>query len=85
MGVATVGRKGVSWGWNNKGVAQIVAAWFVAPAIAGGFASIIFLITEFAVLRRKDSVRAGLLMIPVYFGITSGILAMLIVWKGGTY
>jgi phosphate/sulfate permease len=83
VGIATIGSDGVSWSWRKKGVAQVVAAWFIAPAIAGAFASIIFLITEYGVLRRKNSLHAGLLMIPVYFGVTSGILTMLIVWKGG--
>ena len=81
MGIATLGANGVVWGWS--GVAQIFAAWFVAPAIAGGFASIIFLITKYGVLKRANSFRNGLISIPFYFALTSGILTMLIVWKGG--
>ncbi|KAI9870092.1 MAG: hypothetical protein M1830_004699 [Pleopsidium flavum] len=80
VGVATLGADGVVWGW--KGVAQVFAAWVIAPAIAGAFAAIIFSITKYGVLKRKNPFKAGLIMIPVYFAITSGVLTMLIVWKG---
>lgn len=82
MGVATLGADGVVWGWEGKGVAQIFASWFVAPAIAGAFASIIFLITKYGVLKRSNPLRWGFIMVPMYFGLTSGILTMVIVWKG---
>ncbi|RPA95113.1 phosphate transporter [Choiromyces venosus 120613-1] len=82
MGVASLGVDGVVWGWEGKGVAQILASWVVAPAIAAAFASIIFLITKYGVLRRSQPLKWGFVMVPVYFAITSGILTMLIVWKG---
>ena len=44
-GIAALGADGVNWGW--KGVSQVFAAWVIAPAIAGGFAAIIFLITKY--------------------------------------
>lgn len=81
VGIATLGADGVQWGWN--GVAQIFAAWVIAPAIAGAFAAIVFSITKYGVLKRKNPFRAGLLSVPFYFALTSGILTMLIVWKGG--
>lgn len=81
VGIATLGGDGVIWGWD--GVAQIFAAWVIAPGIAGCFGAIIFLITKYGVLKRKNSFRAGLYSIPIYFALTSGILTMLIVWKGG--
>ncbi|KAI9758732.1 MAG: Na+/Pi symporter [Candelina submexicana] len=80
VGIAALGADGVQWGW--KGVAQIFAAWFVAPAIAGCFGAIVFSITKYGVLKRKDPFKAGLIQIPFYFALTSGILTMLIVWKG---
>ncbi|KAI9796362.1 MAG: Na+/Pi symporter [Piccolia ochrophora] len=80
VGVAALGAEGVVWGW--KGVAQIFAAWFIAPGISAAFAAIIFSLTKYLVFKAKNPLRAGLLMIPVYFGVTSGILTMVIVWKG---
>lgn len=83
MGIATLGGDGVLWAWKGgKGVTGIFASWFIAPAIAGAFAAIIFLITKHGVLKRKDPLKWGFVMVPIYFGFTSGILTMLIVWKG---
>lgn len=82
MGVATLGADGVVWGWEGKGVAQIFASWFIAPAISGAFASVIFLITKYGVLKRSNPLKWGFIMVPLYFGLTSGILTMVIVWKG---
>lgn len=74
----------MQWAYNDgKGVASIVSAWFIAPAIAGGFAIIVFLITKYGVLERKRPLRAGFMMVPFYFAVTAGILTMVIVFKGG--
>ncbi|KAF1986501.1 putative phosphate-repressible Na+/phosphate cotransporter Pho89 [Aulographum hederae CBS 113979] len=82
MGVATVGANGVNWGWS--GVSQVFAAWAIAPGIAGAFASIIFLITKFGVMKRSNPVRNAFFTVPVYFFLTSALLTMLIVWKGAS-
>jgi sodium-dependent phosphate transporter len=81
-GIATLGWQGPVWGWNNgQGIAAIISSWFIAPLVAGGFATIIYLITKFTVLNSKNSLRNGMIAIPVYFGFTLGILTMMIVWK----
>jgi solute carrier family 20 (sodium-dependent phosphate transporter) len=82
MGVAALGKDGVVWGWEGKGVAQIIASWVIAPAIAGAFAAALFLFTKYGVLLRKNPLKWGFMMVPFYFGLTSAILTMLIVWKG---
>ncbi|CCH44763.1 Phosphate permease PHO89 [Wickerhamomyces ciferrii] len=79
-GIAAVGAKNIHWGWN--GFSQIVASWFIAPAIAGCFAAIFFLISKYTVLERKHSLRNGLILMPVLIFATFAILTMLIVWKG---
>jgi phosphate/sulfate permease len=60
-------------------------AWIIAPALAGLFASIIFLITKYAVLVRQNPVLKGLFLVPVYSAVTASLIAMLLVWKGGSY
>ncbi|BFZ62921.1 Na+/Pi symporter [Saitoella coloradoensis] len=80
VGIAANGGKGVKWGYN--GVARIISSWVIAPFIAASFALIIFILTKYCVLKRKDPLRAGFIAIPIYFGFTSGILTMMIVWKG---
>ncbi|PWW80209.1 phosphate transporter [Tuber magnatum] len=82
MGIAALGADGVVWGWEGKGVAQIFASWVIAPAIAGAFAALIFSVTKYGVLKRSQPLKWGFVMVPIYFAITSGILTMLIVWKG---
>lgn len=72
MGVATVGAKQISWGWS--GVAQVFAAWAIAPGLSGIFGAIIFTITKYGVLKRENPVRAAFFMVPVYFAFTTGIL-----------
>lgn len=79
-GIAAVGGDNIHWGWN--GFSQIVASWFIAPAIAGAFASIIFLISKYAVLERKHDVRNGFVLMPILIYLTLSILTMLITWKG---
>lgn len=72
IGVAAVGVEGVNWGW--KGVSQVFAAWAIAPGISAVFASILFLITKYGVLRRKNPVMMALIAVPIYAGITAGLL-----------
>ncbi|ETN43658.1 uncharacterized protein HMPREF1541_02817 [Cyphellophora europaea CBS 101466] len=77
---ATIGANGVDWSW--EGVSQVFAAWGIAPCIAGAFGAIVFLITKYGVLERKNPLICGFWMIPFYFGVTSAVLTMSIVWKG---
>lgn len=82
-GIATLGWQGPLWGWNKgQGIAGIIASWFIAPMIAGAFSVIIYLLTKYLVLKTKKPLRNGMIAIPIYFGITLGILTMMIVWKG---
>lgn len=81
--IAARGAKNIHWGWD--GVAQIIALWFIAPIIAGLFASIIFLISKYGVLEVKDintSIRNALILVPIMVFAAFSILTMLIVWKG---
>ncbi|KAF8752118.1 Sodium-dependent phosphate transporter 1 [Rhizoctonia solani] len=76
--------KSIKWGWNGNGVAFVFASWVIAPAVAGGFAAIVFLLTKFVVLNRDGdaSVKYGLMFAPIYFFVVSGVLTMAILWKG---
>ncbi|KAK9459709.1 phosphate transporter [Lipomyces oligophaga] len=81
VGVACFGRDGVVWGWS--GFSQIVASWFIAPAIAGAFAAILFMITKYGVLERGDkALRNAFYLLPVYYCFTASVLCLVIVWKG---
>ena len=72
MAIATVGGENLDWGWN--GISQVFAAWAIAPALAGAFGAIIFSITKYGVMKRKNPVKAALVSVPFYFALTSGLL-----------
>jgi sodium-dependent phosphate transporter len=81
--IAAKGASNIHWGWN--GVSQIIASWFIAPIIAGCFASIVFLISKYGVLEIKDSrnaLRNAFVLVPILVFSAFAILTMLIVWKG---
>lgn len=82
VGIASAGPKGVNWSF--KGVSSVFAAWGIAPGISAGFGAIIFLITKYGVMRRNNPVMKAFIMVPIYFFITGFLLALLIVWKGGS-
>ncbi|KAL4805408.1 phosphate transporter [Aspergillus unguis] len=86
MGIAILGADGVQW-WGgdiNSGVVQVFLAWVIAPVISAAFASIIFMATKHAILLRENPAMKALTTIPFYFFLTCTLLAMLIVWKGGS-
>ena len=65
-----------------EGVSQVFAAWVIAPVISGIFGAIVFNIAKYTILKRKNPVRSGLIMLPIFFAFTAGVLTMVIVWKG---
>ncbi|KAF9023893.1 putative Sodium:inorganic phosphate symporter [Hymenopellis radicata] len=83
IGVAVGGKDAVNWGWNDgKGLATIFAGFLIAPGISAVFAAIIYLLTKYLVLVRKNSLRAGFIAAPVFFFTVTAILTMVIVYKG---
>ncbi|KAE8405023.1 phosphate transporter [Aspergillus pseudonomiae] len=85
MGIALLGADNIIW-WGgdiNSGVVQVFLAWIIAPLLSGVAASLIFLITKYGILLRSNSALKALYTVPFYFLLTSALLTMLIVWKGG--
>jgi sodium-dependent phosphate transporter len=83
VGISAYGTSAVNWGWDNRGVAQIVTSWLVSPAVAGTLATIIYLLTRQFVFKAKDTLRAGIFAIPIYFTITTFIASFYVVTKNG--
>ncbi|KAL4863174.1 hypothetical protein BDV12DRAFT_177806 [Aspergillus spectabilis] len=86
MGIALLGADGVIW-WGgdiNSGVVQVFLAWVIAPFCSAAFGAIIFLVTKYGILTRSNPALRALYTIPFYFFVTCTLLAMLIVWKGGS-
>ena len=76
-GVALGGTGAVQWGWNNaKGLGAIFAGMLIAPLLSAGFGAIVYLVSKYAVLERKNPIRAGLMISPLYFFTVAAVLTM---------
>jgi solute carrier family 20 (sodium-dependent phosphate transporter) len=83
VGVATVGAKGVQWGWNKgQGLGAIFGGLVLAPFISGCFASVIFLLVKYVVHARKNPVPWAVWTSPFFFLIAGTICSLSIVYKG---
>lgn len=86
VGVATAGADSVRWGWyGGKGLATIFAGFIIAPAIAGGFGAILYLLVKYTVLVRKNlnvQIFAALSFGPFVFFLTAAVMTMAIIFKG---
>lgn len=83
VGVATVGAGKVQWGWyGGKGLGAIFAGLFMAPAIAAGFAGIIFMLIKLIVHMRKNPAPVAVYTSPFWFLVAGTICTLSIVYKG---
>lgn len=83
IGVGIALQLHVKWGWESNSVSQIAASWGIAPVIAAGFGAIIMLSIRLLVHSRIDPLKAALRMLPFYYALTAGILALFVVMDGG--
>jgi len=86
VGIAAFGPDGVNWGFDGsfEGFGGIVASWFISPILAGILASIIYLSVKFFVLSQPDEVsfQRGIKTLPIYGGVTFGIIGGFMIFKG---
>ncbi|KAF5004171.1 hypothetical protein FDECE_9309 [Fusarium decemcellulare] len=83
VGIATVGASKVEWGWNGgQGLGAIFAGLGMAPAIAGCFGAIIFMLVKMVVHVRKNPVPWAVWTSPFFFLIAGTICTLSIVYKG---
>ncbi|KAI8065862.1 phosphate transporter [Gongronella butleri] len=79
-GIAAFGADSLKWEWG--GISSIVTSWFLSPIASGLVGALLYTIVKFAVLRRADSFKWGLRMVPVLFFFTTTIEAFYIIYKG---
>uniref|UniRef100_A0A183CER7 Phosphate transporter n=1 Tax=Globodera pallida TaxID=36090 RepID=A0A183CER7_GLOPA len=72
------GLEGVSW----KTVVKITLSWMLSPVISGFVSASLYMIVDFAVLRRRNPVKCGLRALPVFyfFCIACNIFAVVYPW-----
>jgi phosphate/sulfate permease len=78
-GISAFGGGSIEWGWD--GVGSIIASWFISPIASGIVAAIIYMITKYAILRRVESFKWGIRLVPVYFFFTAAIEIFYIIYK----
>jgi len=86
IGIAAFGSDGVTWGFDGGlgGFGGIFASWFISPCIAGILGGIIFISVKIFVLSQPDDISfaRGMRSLPVYAGITFGIVGGFMIFKG---
>lgn len=83
VGIATVGTKGVRWGWHQgNGIGAIFAGLLMAPVCSAAFGAIIFMLIKLTVHMRKDSVRSAVWTSPIFFLIAGVVCTLSVVYKG---
>ncbi|CAI6003614.1 unnamed protein product [Closterium sp. NIES-65] len=85
VGISAYGKDAVNWGWEGRGVAQIATSWVLAPCLAGVLAAAVYTITLFAVMNRRNSLRAGIWAVPFYFTITSFIVSFYVISRNSRW
>ena len=84
IGVGFAAESPIKWAWEDGSVSQVAASWGIAPAIAAGFSAVIFGTLKYSVLERKDPLKWGMRLIPVYLATTAAILALFIMIEAPT-
>ncbi|MDP8238408.1 MAG: anion permease [Candidatus Hatepunaea meridiana] len=78
FGIVACGFESICWGK----VARIAMSWVVSP-IGGGIAAYAtFRVIQNRILERRNPVAAASKMVPVFVGLTGGILALSMLYKG---
>ncbi|VUC30226.1 unnamed protein product [Clonostachys rosea] len=83
VGIATVGVKGVRWGWyDGNGIGAIFAGLLMAPVCSAAFGAIIFMLIKVTVHMRTDCVTWAVWTSPFFFLIAGTICTLSVVYKG---
>eukprot|EP00899_Mesostigma_viride_P014179 jgi/Mesvir1/22762/Mv14157-RA.7 len=86
VGISFRGKDGINWGNWEVGVYSILVGWAVSPAIAGGCAACLYLITKYTVLHPRwfgtDTYKKARIAMPFYVFGAVMIIAFFMVYKG---
>uniref|UniRef100_A0A1I8EG78 Phosphate transporter n=1 Tax=Wuchereria bancrofti TaxID=6293 RepID=A0A1I8EG78_WUCBA len=63
FGLMTRGIIGIQW----RKIVHIVASWFMSPILSGVVSSILYIVLDHSVLRRKNPFRCGLRALPIFY------------------
>ncbi|VDN54478.1 unnamed protein product [Dracunculus medinensis] len=63
FGLVMKGNHGIHW----RKIIEIVSSWFISPIFSGFVSCVLYIIVDFAVLRRKNPFRCGLTALPIFY------------------
>jgi sodium-dependent phosphate transporter len=72
------GPNGINW-WD---IGKIVISWVSSPCLAGAASFTMFFLVRFFILRRTNSLQLGFRFLPFFYGVTLGVLAFFVIYKG---
>ncbi|KHJ79530.1 hypothetical protein OESDEN_20821 [Oesophagostomum dentatum] len=82
---ATLGFSVVLRGFNGirwMKIVNIVVSWFLSPALSGTISVILYLIVDFAVLRRENPFECGLRALPIFYFVCIAFNVLMVTWDG---
>ncbi|KHJ92686.1 phosphate transporter family protein, partial [Oesophagostomum dentatum] len=82
---ATLGFSIVLRGFNGirwMKIVNIVVSWFLSPALSGTISVILYLIVDFAVLRRENPFECGLRALPIFYFVCIAFNVLMVTWDG---
>lgn len=77
-GIAAAGLSAVSW----TDIFIIAFGWVVSPIAGGAIAALLLFLTQVAITRRMDKLRAARTWVPVFVAVMAGTFAMYLADKG---
>ncbi|KAK6755912.1 hypothetical protein RB195_014354 [Necator americanus] len=72
------GTEGINW----SEIYTIIASWFVSPALSGTISVVLYLIVDFAVLRRNHPFECGLRALPIFYFFVISFNVFMVTWDG---
>ncbi|EYC42630.1 hypothetical protein Y032_0523g2916 [Ancylostoma ceylanicum] len=72
------GTEGINW----DAIYTIIASWFLSPALSGTISVILYLIVDFAVLRRNHPFECGLRSLPIFYFVVISFNVFMATWDG---
>uniref|UniRef100_A0A914E6I6 Phosphate transporter n=1 Tax=Acrobeloides nanus TaxID=290746 RepID=A0A914E6I6_9BILA len=72
------GWKGIHW----EMIVEIVVSWLVSPVLSGLTSIILYMIVDFTVLRRKEPLKCGFRVLPIFYFFVIAFLTFTVTFQG---
>ncbi|KIH52359.1 phosphate transporter family protein [Ancylostoma duodenale] len=79
------GLNGIRWMKIVNIGTDTVISWFLSPALSGTISVILYMIVDFAVLRRDNPFECGLRALPVFYFVCIAFNVLMVTWDGSRH